>query len=842
MRYFYIFIFCITLFGCSQPSITISNLSNTKVGDFASEELSKYLNKLYTNTDFLTAQKDANADFQLLLTAQVSDLGLEIMELPQQPESYKVVTHENRLLIIAPDERGLLNATYALLESQGYGFYISGDIIPESKKWTGFDSWELQDEPTAGDRILFNWHNFLSGCTGWNLPDWQVWIDQANKMRYNSIMVHAYGNNPMFSFEYLGEKKTTGFMNNSSSGRDWGNQHINDVRKMAGGKIFDVPIYGAQASMATKENKEKESTQLMQHVFKYAEDRGTKVIFALDFDTWMANPRNIVDKLPKEAVFELDNGHLTPNPAHPEGYAYYKHVLRSLLNMYPEIDQLSVWHRRPSMNPGLGTIWMNFPYEKLPDTWKKEYRKIISLNPQIEDDLLATSMFTYSKLVQALQKARNELKPELKISSGSWRFNFVKYADVFLPKDVALIPLDWSIVFDQKDEVENLKTAGENREVFPIIWAHHDDHRYIGRPYTPWENLSSKLHDTNSAGFGVIHWTTRPLDLYFSSSARQVWKSTEDEVIEKTIDKYVIDLFGNPDMELSTYYFSWLTEGPMFGRETSDHFIDIGQQKLGHGLESWETMLAKTLERFKLISSHPGATQSRELTYQIGMESFYQSFFENQMIFQKAYELAELDKNAEAIEVLKRAAPEAVIEKYVKAIQHIGFTSGEKAMVFSMNTRWLTDFKNLEQRLGISPVNFLFSPTQHDSLAQAPGHYSYFIDNSGEWWRCMWEHEMMNETFIQKNDASWLELKNPFELTLTSMHGQKLPNGKYHVKLKVLSDQNNENIIIRQKDKSLNYETNENQISFEVDITYGDKIEINPGVKLLLKGISISAI
>ena len=155
------------------------------------------------------------------------------------------------------------------------------------------------------------------------------------------------------------------------------------------------------------------------------------------------------------------------------------------------------------------------------------------------------------------------------------------------------------------------------------------------------------------------------------------------------------------------------------------------------------------------------------------------------MIFKKAYELVELDKNAEAIEVLKRAAPEAVIEKYVKAIQHIGFTSGEKAMVFSMNTRWLTDFKNLEQRLGISPVNFLFSPTQHDSLAQAPGHYSYFIDNSGEWWRCMWEHEMMNETFIQKNDASWLELKNPFELTLTSMHGQKLPNGKYHVKLKV---------------------------------------------------------
>lgn len=840
MRFCYILIIALTLFGCSQSSITISDQSNTHVGNFASNELSNYLNKLYGNADFSLAEKDGNADFQLMLTNQVLARGIEISDLPQQLESYKIANHNHQLFIIAPDERGLLNATYALLESQGYGFYLSGDIIPEQKEWTGFESWELQDEPTTGDRILFNWHNFLSGCTGWNLPDWQIWIDQANKMRFNSIMVHAYGNNPMFSFEYLGEKKTTGLLNNSSAGRDWGNQHVNDVRRVAGGEIFDASVYGATASIVTIDKKEKEATQLMQNVFKYAEDRGTKVIFALDFDTWMANPRNIIEKLPKEAVFELDNGHLTPNPAHPEGYAYYKHVLHSLLKMYPEIDQLSVWHRRPSLKPGLGTIWMNFPYEKLPELWLKEYRDIISANPQIKDDLLATSMFAYSKLIQALQKARDELKPELKISTGSWRFNFVKYADVFLPKEVALIPLDWSIVFDQEEEVEDLKTVGANREVFPIIWAHHDDHRYIGRPYTPWENLSSKLQDTNSTGFGIIHWTTRPLDLYFSSSARQVWLSTENEAIKRTVDKYVADLFSSPDEELSNYYFSWLSEGPMFGRETSDHFIDIGKQKLGHGLESWETMLQKTSERLKLISAHPGIKESEELMYQKEMEDFYQSFFENQMIFQKAYELTELDKIVEAIEVLNKAEPETVINKYVKAIQHVGFTSGEKAMVFSMNIRWLTDFKNLEQRLGFSPVKYRFSPTQHDSLAQAPGHYSYFIDNSREWWRCMWMNEMKNETFTQKNDESWLEINNRFEFPLRSMHGQQLPDGIYHVKLMLSPGQIYENIIIKQKEKALTYEANTNEISFDIDLGLSDKFEISTGTSLKLQGIVVS--
>ena len=57
------------------------------------------------------------------------------------------------------------------------------------------------------------------------------------------------------------------------------------------------------------------------------------------------------------------------------------------------------------------------------------------------------------------------------------------------------------------------------------------------------------------------------------------------------------------------------------------------------------------------------------------------------------------------------------------AIEILGFTPGEKALVFSVNTRWLADCHNLEQRLGMQPVHYLFSPTQHDPLAQAPGHY-----------------------------------------------------------------------------------------------------------------------
>jgi hypothetical protein len=54
---------------------------------------------------------------------------------------------------------------------------------------------------------VFNWHDFLSGCSTWNLPEWKAWTLQSQKQGYNAVMVHAYGNNPMVSFTFHGKTK-----------------------------------------------------------------------------------------------------------------------------------------------------------------------------------------------------------------------------------------------------------------------------------------------------------------------------------------------------------------------------------------------------------------------------------------------------------------------------------------------------------------------------------------------------------------------------------------------------------------------------------------------------------
>lgn len=824
MKNLYFLLIAFLLFSCGQKKIQIANLSETRVGNHAADEFNKYLGQCYSDVQFETVGENPNADILFILSRQANNLSLG--ELPTKIESFKIVQKNKKIYIISPDERGLLNATYALLEKLGCGFYISGDVFPKQKKWNGFEGWEMEDTPLFGNRFLFKWHNFLSGCTGWNLEDWQMWIDQANKMRYNGIMVHAYGNNPMFSFEYLGEKKRTGYLNNTTSGRDWGNQHVNDARQIVGGEIFDEAVFGAKASMASEENKENEATKLMQQVFEYAEERGTKVIFALDFDTWMSNPQNIIEKLPKEAIFELTGGYLTPNPDHPEGYNYFKQVVKSLLETYPQIDQLSVWHRRPGTTASLGSIWMSFPFEKFPEPWKKEYKQKLKDHPEIEDNLVASGTFAYGKLIAAIQMARDEINPELEISSGSWRFDYIPYADAMYPKNVPLLPLDWEVVFDTRESKEILANAGKNREVYPIIWAHHDDHRYIGRPYTPWENLPDMLEDRNSKGFGIIHWTTHPLDIYFTSSARQVWESTKNEPLTKTVDNYVATNFENDTEQLSTYYYKWLTTGPMFGRETTDHFVDLGKQNLGQKLGSWTEMKIQAEKRLELLSEIPSVKENTYLQYQKAMEEFYISFFENQILFQDAFEFAAIGEIAKGKETMAKANPDVTIEKYVDATRLIGFTPGEKAIVFSMNTRWKADFINLKQRLGMEPVRFKFSPTQHDPLAQSPGHFTYFIDEEKNWWRCLWENEMKDATFVLNGDKTAISIKDKLRFPLSSIHGQNLPEGTYSVHLTFKETPDNENFRIEciQSGKSINsseiqIEPNMKSVTFKVSMS-----------------------
>jgi hypothetical protein len=645
------------------------------------------------------------------------------------------------------------------------------------------------DKPLVNDRIVFNWHNFLSGCSTWNLADWNRWTDDAQKLGYNAIMVHAYGNNPMASFTFKGIAKPVGYLSTTVKGRDWSTMHVNDVRRLWGGEVFEggtgilpvsgpathgqdghATVFGADAGMVPDERRVAAAQALMQGVFAHAAQRGMGVVFAVDVDTPSANPPELTGLLPESARFKA-GGIWLPNPDTPEGDAFFRAQVGGLMKTYPQITKLVVWFRRG------GTPWMNLRVSDLPPVWQKEFADEIARAPAAEKEWKAPGLFAISKIVRAFDRALKECgAKQTRLAAGTWGFEFLSAADRFFPKDVALIGLDYDVLHEkpQLGTAESrapLREVGAHRPVIPIIWAHHDDGHYIGRPYTPFNDFHSKLADANASGFGIIHWTTRPLDLFFASHARQVFEKTKDEPLRATCEQV-------GGKELGEYLYRWITEAPRFARETSDHFID-------RPLTNAAAVVAGCRERLALL----GTADSERAKYHRGLEEFIAAFYQTHEQFQNAETLWKKGDLAGARAVMANCRPEPVIEQFAKFSSIGGMTRGEQGLLVSLNTRWLVYYVRLRQALGMEPVRYNFAPTSHDKLAQAAGRFTYYFDADHRVWQTLGSEETGAETFSAASASDeiarhGLQSDKPITLTLQPIvHKAPLPAGKYRLRL-----------------------------------------------------------
>jgi len=194
----FLILWLVTPCSCRGQTLTHGTLADIVISPeaapsekIAAKELSHYLHKLYPNTRFEVVRKktrDANHVIYLGCVESFPQLGKHIgnKELTR-PESYMVTTARidggNVGIILGSDSGGAMYGVYNLLEKLGCGFYLSYDTFPSGRGDNfSFDGWELSDAPLVQDRIVFNWHNFLSGCSTWNLSDWKHWTIQAQKM------------------------------------------------------------------------------------------------------------------------------------------------------------------------------------------------------------------------------------------------------------------------------------------------------------------------------------------------------------------------------------------------------------------------------------------------------------------------------------------------------------------------------------------------------------------------------------------------------------------------------------------------------------------------------------
>ena len=777
----------------------------------SAQDLAQVLGHLYLQDRFFVAT-NLPATGKAIILGQASDAAIRAClkdAVPTTPESFLIRSQSDGGLalgiIAGANARGAAYGVYHLLFQLGCGFYLSGDTLPAPK--TGafdFAGWQLADAPLVRERLVFDWHNFLSGCSTWNFPEWQKWIIQSQKMGFNAIMVHAYGNNPMAEFSFQGKAKPIGYLSTTIKGRDWSTMHVNDVRRIFGGGVFREAAFGADAGLAPDDQRATAAQSLMREAFAEAARHDLGVYFAVDVDTPSANPQELVRLLPESARFEA-NGLWLPNPDTPEGCAFFRAEVQGLLKEYPQITRLVAWFRRG------GTVWMELKAADLPPAWQQELAAEMERTPEAGRFWHAPGLFAVGKIVHAFERALQDVDAnQTRLAAGSWGFEFLSAADRFFPAGVPLIGLDYDVIREKpqlRDAAsrEPLRQIGARRPVIPIVWAQHDDGHYIGRPYTPLPEFAAKLEDAQAAGFGIIHWTTRPSDLYFESLAQQVWKNTRDQPLPETCRLFAERCFGAENRAVMGGYFeAWLNGAPQFGRETSDRFID---RKLTNITE----VVAGCQARLDLLGQAHAAgftpEQQQRFAYQRGLEEFIASFHEAQGCYQDSQTSLGNDDIVGARNLMGQCHPEKVIEQFARLSSLGGITRGEQGLIVTLNTRWLSHIISHRQALGLEPVYVNFAATSHDLLAQSPGAYTFHFGPDHELWETWGEKEtgaavvsfpplppiVQNASFpVSWNEVCHcgIEIAQPLTLTLGPIMAadnrgreKSLPAGDYHLHL-----------------------------------------------------------
>ncbi|NQU24613.1 MAG: hypothetical protein HQ567_25300, partial [Candidatus Nealsonbacteria bacterium] len=581
----------------------------------AAEELAIGLRHLFGGNRFRVVREMPPDEVEMLIhlgtRASLPGFARRAADGLKEAECYLLTTTEANGqsvgLIVGADARGVMYGVHGLLRKLGYAYTLDGDIKPPPRTASlaadgtapfSFRQWNLADRPLVPRRFVFNWHNFLSGCSSWDLQHWNRWTTQSQKMGYNGIMVHAYGNNPMTGFSFMGVDKPVGYLSSTRVGRDWATMHVNDVRRLIGGEVFDGPTLGCAAAVDGTDRQRTDAAQkLMAGVFEHAEARGVDTILAVDMDTETANPQPLITRLPEHARFRThpQGDFWLPRADTPEGYGYYKAQLAHLLNVYPQLDTLVMWFRLR------GTPLISLKIEQLPEDWRKEYQAIIAKEPEVEKHWHSVGIFVMGKVAVAHQKALKELgREDVTLGLGSWGFGLQAAGDRFLPKGIGLYPLDFEVLWKESrlespGGPEGVAAVAAHRPIYPIHWAHHDDKTYVGPPYPPFENFYDLLTESkcNTSGYGAFHWTTRPLDLFFIGLSDAVWASTKNQSVRTTCRRMARDWLGEKhERVFGDYLYQWLHGLPMIGRDTSDFFIDRELEGYDEALKSHKQRMA----------------------------------------------------------------------------------------------------------------------------------------------------------------------------------------------------------------------------------------------------------
>jgi len=746
-----IILFSIFLFSCKESINVVTDPDPNTIELKAATELSSYLSEIYPSYKFPIATKQSKGNNIILKTVENE------ANMPDNKEGYLIKTDGNNAYILSKGSTGLLYGAYAMLEKLGCGFYMSDEMLPDPKQTFDFSAWSLTDYPLMKERFVFNWHNFLSGCTGWDKQQWIEWIDRSQKMGYNTVMIHTYHNNPLHTYEFNGMKKEVGYITTSDKGNEWGNIPVNDVRRIPGGEIFSEAAFGSDMALVPEDKRVEVAQTGMAKIIAYAQQRGVSFNFGFDIDMPLTFlQKTMINGIPREDMFYIEKAKVwVPRPDKSEGQKFYSAQLKGLFASYPTLKDITFFTRGQ-------TFFLNAELSELPQEWQAEFTSLTSQNTSLEKLNKGRVLASYisSKLVIGYQQILKDMgKGDINLGFGSWSDKFVVSTAFFTPNNIRLMPIDWDIILgkpmiEDKTILADFASTNCAKRVIPFLWAHHDDGEYVGRPYKPVDNLYSKLEEATSESFGVFHWMNRPLDLYFKGMIKQVWNSSKNQDFETTCTEMAKDYFGNESLKI--YFKEWVTNAPIFGRATASNFFVRSMKECTFNTD---TAIAGCKERINILNNSDTLSmnpkQRAYIRYFKTLEQFIIDFSQTQVHFLQAEQYINAGNIDSARIEMQLGDPRKSVKTFAQLSQIVQPERGEMTYAIQFAHKYIADYLSFEQRLRLKPFRIKINPLALDRLAQGEYQYHYYIDPQSDYWMC-YDGQKLNANMIKISNISGL--------------------------------------------------------------------------------------
>ncbi len=367
------------------------------------------------------------------------------------------------------------------------------------------------------------WHNFLSGPTTWDEPQFEEYLDRLRALGLNCVVFHCYTGGaerytpyvePLIRIRYR-DVIPLAALDTSLTAR-WGYRPLrlsefafDTARLFPHSEGEDA--FGAHCAVLATTNEERyaRAQALMRRVVSLAHDRGIQVGLGFEFGI---HPPELASIVPPDSMIR---GAMLPDPTHPSSIEILHHTIDNILEVYPDIDWIWLWLHEHTMH--VGTPQLSPSFQRLLDRERDHFAEAKN------ETALFTGVWSVAYIREACVYLRTRA-PRVRIAISGWGGGdqlpaVLQGLDRALPPDIVFTCLNPGQ--GTQPQPEFLAAIGRHRAVWAIPWLEGDASLWHLQPRVKiLRDQVGLAADQGLNGVLAIHWRTEETRLNLEAFAR----------------------------------------------------------------------------------------------------------------------------------------------------------------------------------------------------------------------------------------------------------------------------------------------------------------------------------